>query len=335
MADIGIGQLDTLTGEYRSKKLKDAVSDSHPLFKAMEKEGGIRRISGGKTILDESLTGQNGSVSWVGPSGTVTMNDYKVADSPEFVWKYLLGSLVYTRAEQLQNSGSGKYIDLVTAKRSALEGSQMNVFHAGMLSAGTGSGGLEIGGLGALVSTTPTASATIGSIDQSNANAAWFRNLAFNTGSSWADGAVDAGNALRFLDKLINGTMLNGIVQQQFGLAGQTHYEFISAAVGAKQTIVNVSDTGKAGFDKIVYRGIPIYMANGINFSGQTAATLTRTYLLNVKDGGVNLVFHKDAEFDMLDPVNANDQAAISRLMFTMANMTVGAFRKRCAVGFD
>ncbi len=63
--------------------------------------------------------------------------------------------------------------------------------------------------------------------------------------------------------------------------------------------------------------------------------TATRTYGLNLKPGGVNLRFHKKAEFDMLEEIQSNDQAVLSKLMFTMAVMTVGALAKTCWVGFD
>lgn len=334
MAEVGLGQLATLTGRYRSKKLKDAVRDANPLYKALEEHGGIKRVSGGRTYVDESLMGQNSSVAWVGEGGTVSLADQKAATAPEFVWKYQLASIVYTLAEQYQNSGEGKYIDLVSAKQDAAEGSCMNEFHEGMVSAGTGSGGLQLNGVAQLVSTTPT-TGTVGTIDRSSSDANWYRNQKFDTSGDWSDGSVDAGNALRFLDKLINLAMLNGIPQQQLMTAGSTHYEYISTALGAKQQVVNVSDVGKGGFDKLVYRSIPIYMGNGINYSGATAHTTTRTYALNVKPGGVNLVFHNRAEFDMLEPLQSENQAAISRLLFTMALMTIGAFAKRCVVGFD
>jgi len=210
----------------------------------------------------------------------------------------------------------------------------MNLFHAGMLSDGSGSGGLQLVGLAALVATTST-TGTVGGIDRSSANAAWFRNSTFYTSTDWSDGAVDAGNVKRFLDKGINGSMKNGKVMQQVGILGQTHFEYMTQAVQAIQQIVNKSGKGEAGFDSIVYRGIPLYLGNGINYSGLTAHTPTRSYLLNVKPGGVNLVFHEKAEFDMLEPIQSEDQAAISRLMFVMAAMTIGGLAKHCWVGYD
>jgi hypothetical protein len=336
MADVGLGQLVTTTGRLRSRKLKDAVRDAHPLYEAIDKEGGFRRVDGGRTVVEEAKSGQNSTVKWVGESGSVSLADQKVLDAAEFDWSYLLGSVSWTLAEKLKNSGGSdtKLIDLVGGKFEVLEDSQMNEFHEGMLSVGTGDGGLQLDGLAALVSTTPT-TGTVGTIDRSVANAAWFRNQKFDSAADWADGAVSASNVKRFLDKGLNATMKNSKPQVQLGFMGQTHFEFLTQAVQAIQQINDNSGTAKVGFDKMYYRGIPIYLGNGINYSGATAMTLTRSYLLNVKAGGVNLVFHKDAEFEMLEPVNSSDQAAISRLMFTMATMTIGGLAKHCWVGFD
>jgi hypothetical protein len=337
MADVGLGQLITTTGRYRSKKLKDAVSDNHPLLQAMDAEGGIRRIDGGRTVVEEGMTAGNGTVAWVGESGNVPLTDSKVIDASEFDWKYLLGAVSWTLAERYKNSGGSdtKFIDVVGGKFDVLEKSMMNAFNEGSLSSGTGTGGLQLNGIASLVSTTPT-TGTVGGIDRSLANAAWFRNQKWDTANDWTDGAVDVGNVKRFFDKGINATTRDSKTQVDLGLVGSTHFEFLTQAVQAIQQIVNVSGTGKAGFDKIVYRGIPMYFGGGVNYSSYTATvTATRSYLLNVKPGGVNLVYHEKAEFDMLEPVNSSDQAAISRLMFTMACMTVGALAKLNWVGFD
>lgn len=334
MADVGLGQRVAAFLRLRSKAAKDAVTDNHPIMAMLKEEGGIRRESGGRTVLDEALSGQNSTVAWVGEAGTASLVDDNVVDSPEFSWAYLLGSLSLTLAEKYMNSGAGKSIDILVAKTKALEASSMNTFHEGLLSSGTGSGGLQIDGLAALVSTTPT-SGTVGGIDRSSANAAWFRNQKFDTSGDWSDGAVDAGNVKRFLDKGINATTRNSKTQVSAGLLGQTHFEFLTQATQAIQVIQNQSDTAKVGFDRIIYRGVPMFYGTGISYSGLTQMTATRTYLLNLKEGGFNVVFHKDAEFDLLEPVNSADQAAFSRLMFTMATCTIGAFAKQCWVGFD
>lgn len=336
MSDVGLGQLVTTTGRARSRKLKDAVRDAHPLYEAIDKEGGIRRIDGGRTIVEEAKSGQNSTVNWVGEAGSVSIADQKVLDAAEYDWRYQLGAVSWTLAERYKNSGGSdtKFIDVVAGKFEVLEDSMMNEFHEGMLSSGTGSGGLQLVGVAALVSTTPT-TGTVGTIDRSATAAAWFRNQKFDTANDWSDGAVDSGNVKRFFDKGINSTMKNSKVQVSCGFLGQTHFEYLTQATQAIQVIQNESGTAKVGFDKIFYRGVPMYFGAGVNYSGATAMTATRSYLFNTKPGGVNLVFHDKAEFDMLEPVNSTDQAAISRLMFTMAAMTIGGLAKLNWVGFD
>jgi hypothetical protein len=336
MVDVGLGQLITTTGRARSRKLKDAVRDNHPLYEAMDKEGGIKRIDGGRTIVDEAKTGQNSTVDWVGETGSVSLADTKVLDAAEYEWAYQLGSVSWSLAERYKNSGGSdtKLIDVIAGKFEVLEDSMMNEFHAGMLSNGTGSSGLQLDGVAALVSTTPT-TGTVGTIDRSSADAAWFRNQKFDTSADWSDGAVDAGNVKRFFDKGINSTTRNSKAQVQLGFLGQDFFEYLTQAIQAIQVINDNTGTGHAGFEKLMYRGIPMYFGGGVNYSGESSMTATRAYLFNVKPGGLNLTFHEKAEFDMLEPVESADQAAISRLMFTMAAMCIGGLAKLNWVGFD
>jgi len=334
MPDVGIGQLATVSGRYRTKKLRDGMKDSTPFYQCMDKHGGISRIAGGRSVIQEGMTAQNGSASWVGEAGVVSLVDTKVLDAAEFDWKYQLGAVSWTLAEQYKNSGDGRLIDVIGGKFDVLEGTMMNLFHEGMLSNGTGYGGQQLIGAATLCSTTPT-SGSVGGIDRSLANAAWFRNQAFNSASDWSEGAVDAGNVKRFLDKGINATIKTGKTTVNMGLLGQTHFEALTAATQAIQIISNESKEADVGFAKLTYRGVPMYYGNGINYSGFTAHNLTRTYLFNTAPGGINLFFHNKAEFDMLDPFTSQDQAAKSRLMFTMAVMTIGALARTNWVGFD
>jgi hypothetical protein len=336
MADVGLGQLVTTTGRAVSRKLKDAVKDNDPIYAAMEEHGGIKRKDGGYEVVEEAKTAQNGSVKWVGENGSVSLADTNVLDAASFGWKYQLGSVVYTLAERYKNSGGSdtKIIDLIAGKFDVLKDTMLNDFEEGLVSDGTGTGGLQLNGLASCVSTTPT-TGTVGGIDRSSANAVWFRNQYATSTTAVGAAAVTAALALEFLDYFMNLTIKGGKVQQQIGLLGSTHFKLVSQAIGSRQTIVNVSGEGKTGFDKLFHRGVPLYLSGGICYSGNTQQTATRSYLLNVKPGGFNLNFHEKAEFDMLEPQQSEDQAAISRLMFTMACCTIGAGAALCCVGWD
>jgi hypothetical protein len=336
MSDVGFGQLASTTGEYRTKIFRDAISDSHPVYQAMDDNGGINRIGGGSFILDEAISGANANANWVGEAGPVGLGDTKVADAAKSEWRYMLTSVSWTLAEKLKNSGGAmtQYADIIGIKYQAAEKTMMNLLHEGILSSGTSYSGQQLVGLASLVSTTPT-SGTVATIDRSASAAAWYRNQKFETSVDWLDGTVDAGNVKRFLDKGINATSTNGKTQVQIGLMGQTHFEALTSAIQAIQIIQNESGKAKAGFQSLEYRGIPMYLSGGVTYSNYSQQTATRTYLLNCEKGGVNLTFHKDAEFEMLEPVNSADQAAVSRLIFAMMCMHIGAYAKQCWVGFD
>lgn len=334
MADVGLGQLVTATARRRTKVAKVANVDNLPVTKHMEELGGIIRVPGGRTYVTEALSAQNSTVNWVSAAGQAPLTEQNVLDSAEFPWYYMLGAVVFTLAEQYQNSGAEQYIPLIKSKFKVLESTQKNKFHEGVLSAGTSVGGLQMAGLASHVSTTPT-TGTVGGINRASSDAAWFRNSKFDTTNDWSDGAVDAGNVTRFLDQGIDGVALSSTPVQQVGLLGSTHWGFFLQATRALQQIVGDSDKARVGHNRVWYRGIPLYLSGGLNYSGFSAQTATRSYLLNVEEGGFNIVFHEKAEFEMLEPVNASDQAAVSRLMFTMCTCAIGAYAKQCWVGFD
>lgn len=329
---MGLGQDATTMGRYRSKALKDAVRDNLPLYDMADKFGGVRRISGGRTIVEEAKVAQNSTVSWVGETGTVALTDQDIVDAPEFTWNYQLGSAVWPLGEKYRNSGQGKYIDLLAAKYEVLEDSMMNQYHAAMLSNGTGNGGLQMAGLPSLVSTTPT-TGTVGTIDRSDSSNAWFRNQFLDTGSGF--GTVSSSNIKDFLSKGLNVTVRGGKSAIDAFFLGDTHWEAATKAFEGVQVIENESGSGKLGYEKLIYRGKPLVYGGGINFSGATQQTATRTYGLCFKRGGVNVVFHDKAEFDLLEPEGSHDQAVVSRLMFTMSAMTIGGLAKFNWVGFD
>lgn len=335
MAEVGIGQIAATTGRARQKVFKNNVLDNHPVTKGFKDNGGIYYEDGGRTVVSEFYFAQNPTSAWVGESGQVSLSDVPVMDGAESNWSYMLASIIVSRAEELKNSGGSdtKILNLVSGKQTVMENSMMNDFHDGVLGDGTGSSGLEITGLAAQISKTPTVG-TVSGIDRSSSDAAFYRNYKFNTSSDWSLGAVDATNVKKFLDKLINNT-IRGANRGSFMVLGNTHFEALSDATNA---ITRVTPEGNSNSgenrDVIVYRGLKCYFGGGINFSGNDQMQSDLTYLINAEKGHLNICFHKRGEFELLDPVNSRDQAVYSRLMFTMVSM-IGGFLRGQAVGYD
>ena len=332
----GLGALIATTGRARGRVLRDAVRDGHPVVEAIYKHGGKRYEDGGRDIVEEVKSAQNTTVKWIGENGTVNLTDQEVIDAMYFDWYYQMGAVVFTLAERYKNSGSGrtKFIDAISGKFEVLEDSAANEFHEAISSNGTASGGLQLPGIPALISTTPT-SGTVGGIDRSDPAAAWSRNSSFDTSADWSDGAVDVTNVKAFLAKGLNSTSKNSKIQQQLGIMGEKHFEALTQATEAIQVLQNVNGKGETGFTKLYYRGIPFYLGNEINYSGASGLETDRTYLINAKRGGFNIVFHRQGEFKMLPSMNAQDGPSVSRLLFTMCATTIGGLAKTCWVGHD
>lgn len=319
--------------ELRSKRLADAVSDAHPALMIMEEKGGMRTVTGGSSVIEAARVVQNPNVGWKAEGSQVGLLDPSILGEAEYDWAYLMGAYSFTHAEKLMNRG-GNYHDLLQAKQDTLEDTLKNKLEEGLQSAGTGDGGLQLDGLPALITTTPT-SGTVGGLQRSSSDNAWIRNQKFDTAADWSLGAASATNMKRLLAKAIDLTKRGNKTKISCFLLGQTYWEFANQFFEAVQGIENVSGTGKLGFDKMVYRGIPIYQNDGLNFSGFSGGTDTRGYGLCLEEGGFNLVWQEGAKFKVLPAQQSHDQVAYASLNFSMLCTTLGGLAKHNIVMFD
>ncbi len=329
---VGIGLLASTTGRARTKKLRDNVMNNDVIMRNFNKHGAVRKIPGGRSVVYEMAYAQNPTPTWVGPAGQTSLQATNELDAAEYLWKYQLGSVTFTIAEQRMNSGE-KFIDLVGGKYMVLEASMKNDFQTGLLSNGSGFGGLQIGGLGLLLSKTPT-TGVVGGIDRAAADAVFYRNFAFNSATSWTLGTINSGNIKQAYDKCINNT-IRAEDRIKFGIAGNTHYEALSAALQSIQRTQSDKE-GSAGFesDALYYRGVPFYFGGGISFDGAALVQDDLTYFVNPKEKGLEIVFQEDSMFDLLEEKQSQDQAVITQLMFNMCCMG-GNFLRGSAVAFD
>jgi hypothetical protein len=329
---VGVGLLATTTGRARTKKLRDNVSNNDVVMKNFKKHGGFRKIPGGRTALYEMEYAQNPTPTWVGAAGQVSLQATNELDAAEYLWKYQLGSVTFTIAEQRQNKGE-QFIDLVGGKYSVLEASMRNDFQTGLLSNGAGFGGLQIGGLALLISKTPTVG-EVGGIDRADADAAFYRNYAFNTATDWTLGEINSGNIKQGYDKVINNTIRGGD-RVKFGIAGNDHYEALSSVGQSIQRTMSDKEAS-IGYesDALVYRGINFYYGGGISFNGDNLVEDKLTYFINPMEKGCEIVFQEDSFFDLLEEKQSIDQAVMTQLIFNMCFMG-GNFLRGNGVLFD
>lgn len=317
MAEPGLSELITTTLRNRTKVLKDNVSNNNALFFKMKEMGSFEAVSGGRTLIEEMFFDENDSYLWY-EGGQVLNTSYNpVMTAAEFLWKQSAVAVTATGLEQRQNSGPEGIIKLVASRVKAAEFTMQNRINAAGFANGTGSGGKEIGGLDLLVSKTPT-SGTVGGIDRSTTAGSFYRNYALGVFATFGANASASNIKQVFTRAKINLTRNNE--GPNLVLAGNSYYEYIMTAAQATQQIYETK-LAEIGFENIVFCGVPVVLAGGANFGGETLIGDTEAYMLNTKY--IKLKYHKDCFMDPLeDRLSINQDAMIKYIAF-MGNMTL------------
>lgn len=172
---VNIGELVTTTLRNRREELADNVTNHNALFRRMNERGNIAPVGGGRTILEELMYAENGTVQWYSGYDVLSTAPSDVMDAAEFNWKQLAGNVVISGLEgEVQNSGKERVINLLESRIKNLMITLRNTAATAVYADGTGNSGKEFGGLQLLVADDPTASSSIGGINQSTYT--WWRN---------------------------------------------------------------------------------------------------------------------------------------------------------------
>lgn len=315
----GLSEIVTTTARLRSRKLKDNIKNNNAVLVAMDKYGGLVEEGGGRTIIEELFFDQNQTAAWYFGGDPFSTAFNPTMTAAEYDWKQLGGAVFITGRDQRMNSGPEAEIKLVASRFTALEITLENQLNTGVLSNGTGFGGKQLTGLSSLVSKTPT-SGIVGGIDRGAPANAFWRNYKLQPAVDIAGAAVTGPANIKgyFTRTIIN--LTRGVDKPTLILSGAGHYESLMTAMQAQQWITDPT-LAKAGFENIVYQGIPVVLGGGVSFDGSTLVQSDLSYFLNTKY--LKLVAHRDANFDMLEDVQSINQDAMVTLCVWMGALTL------------
>ena len=259
-----IDNIYTTTWRSSKSSAADNIFDATPLFFWMRDKNKIRSLAGGRFIDEPIQYAKYDSAEWLTKGGSVTLQDHEILSSARYVWTYLIGNVVRFLQDDQQNRSKHQIMRLVEAKLGNAKQNLVDTLETALAASTTTSG---IDGLQLLVADDPTASSTIGGINQ-NTHSFW-RNKASNlTGLSFATNGVSK------MQTLLNNTRNNlGQKTPDIIVSGQTPYEYY------KDTLLGYyrfSDKKlvDAGFQATAYEGIPMTW---------TPAIGTRMYFLNTE----------------------------------------------------
>jgi len=274
----------------------------------LKKGGNTRLVDGGETLVQP--------LHYAGDSTFKYYSGYDVLDTSatgnitaaEYDWKQAACTVSMSGLEIRQNAGSKtRMFDLMATKIQNAEGDCANNISTGIYSDGTGSSGLQVGGLQLLVADSP-ATGTVGGINR--ANFAFWRNISYDATTD-GGAAATAANIQSYMNathvQLIRGTDKPNII-----VADSNYFTLFEESLQTMQRITR-TDTGNLGFQALEYKGVPVLYDD--------AAPTNHMYFLNT-----DYLFykvHRDANFTVSDERMSNNQDAITKFLLWQGNMTM------------
>lgn len=315
--------------------LRDNISNHIPFYGSMKENDGLESYSGGRSIIEEMSYAENATYQRYYNAQPLNTALNFTMTAAEFGHKQIAIAVVMSGLERRINSGPEAFIDLSAGRYKIAEQSFLNNFEADLISDGTADGGLQIGGLKSLVSSTPT-TGIVGGIDRSTAGGTFYRNLKFatttdSTAPAPGGAATTAGLIKDYYNYMLN-YLRRGSDRTTFIIAGQSHYQFLQSALFAMQRITGEEKGVNAGFRELEYLGIPVVMAGGVAFGSETYIATDRSYFLNTKY--LKLRYHKDANMEPLEELRSINAEVWCQLIIWMGNMTCSNARLQ-GVMFD
>ena len=309
MASPGLSEILTTTLEHRSKKLADNVTVNHALLNRLNSKSNIQLTPGGASILQELEYAENSTYTRYSGYELLNISPSDVFTAAEFDWKQAAVAVSISGLEQLKNSGPDQMIPLLTSRVKNAEKTMRNNISADIYSAGTASGGKQIGGLQLLVADDPT-TGTVGGINR--ANWAFWKNKITDLGASSFTSTNIQGYMNAMYVQLVRGNDKPDLI-----VADNTTYIKYLESLQTIQRITSDS-MASAGFTSLKFMNSDVVLDGG--YGGD--APSNHMYFLNTDY--IHWRPHRDRNMVPLDPDRfSTNQDAVVKLIGFAGNMTI------------
>ncbi len=309
MASPGLSEILTTTLEHRSKKLADNVTVNHALLNRLNSKSNIQLTPGGASILQELEYAENSTYTRYSGYELLNISPSDVFTAAEFDWKQAAVAVSISGLEQLKNSGPDQMIPLLTSRVKNAEKTMRNNISADIYSAGTASGGKQIGGLQLLVADDPT-TGIVGGINR--ANWAFWKNKITDLGASSFTSTNIQGYMNAMYVQLVRGNDKPDLI-----VADNTTYIKYLESLQTIQRITSDS-MASAGFTSLKFMNSDVVLDGG--YGGD--APSNHMYFLNTDY--IHWRPHRDRNMVPLDPDRfSTNQDAVVKLIGFAGNMTI------------
>lgn len=301
MADINIGEIVATTLRNRSGTLADNVLNHNALFARLNKKGNVKPVSGGREIVQELEYAENGTAGWYSGYEVLDITPQDVFDAATFDWKQLAGNVTISGLEEIKNSGKERVINLIASRIKNLEKTLQNAAATAVYADGT-TDTKSLGGLQQLISDDPTASATIGGINQ--ATYTFWRN------QYSAAAATTSANIGQRMNTMWLST-LRGTDKPDFIAADSVMYTHFEESLQQYQRFQDAS-SAEMGFESLKYKTADVF------YDDQCPAS----HMYFVNTDYLNLRPHTDRQFvPLLERQSINQDAMVQPVVWA-GNLT-------------
>lgn len=314
-ANSAVSDLIATGIESRTHEIADNVTSNNILLATLKKNGRIKTVSGGTSILQELSFAQNTNGAFYSGYDSLSVGQSDVISAASFAWKQYAVPVVVSGLELLQNSGREKLIDLVEARLEVAEATMANDINASLYGDGTGSSGKAITGLLATCPTTAKASQsdTYGGISRST----WaFWRSSTTTG-------VDISTAAK-CQTVMNtqwATQVRGSDRPDVVIMDQIYWADYMASLQAIQRFTDPA-SATLGFPSIKFITADVYLDPTSGLGLGSGATTKTAFFLNTKY--LHWRPHRDRNFVPLSPNKrySINQDAETQILAWAGNLT-------------
>lgn len=190
-----INDLYTSTYEKVKATVRDQVFNAQysAFWSMLRQKGGLVPQRGGRQIVRNLQVSKNDQLYALAKGSTVPLQDFEHLDRCYWDWKYYDKPIVRYWQDDQKIKGEYELLNMIKSKiknSTTAYGEDVET----LLFGDNSSESLELQGLQHLVADDPTASRTVGGIDQSSSSFTWWRNNAVNFNDYIASGTGPTGS---------------------------------------------------------------------------------------------------------------------------------------------
>lgn len=290
-----VSDIVATTIQSRTRKIADNVTKNNALYMRLDQRGNRKPFGGGNVIYQELSFAQNSNGGWYSGYDLLPVAASDVISAAEFTIKQLACPVTMSGLETIQNAGREQMIDLLEARIGVAEATMANLMAEGIYGDGTTYGGKSLTGLGAAVSTTPSAATPYGGITPSTWTF-WQNKYTLAGAALTATTIQGAMNAM--WASLVRGTDAPDLIP-----CDNTMWALYQASLQAQQRFTS-PEVGNLGFPSLKFMNADVVLDGGI---GGFATTKTM-FFLNTK-----YIFLRPHSARDMVPLNPNKRYAVNQ----------------------